>query len=214
MYIPPPFASQDAAIAARLMREHPLASLVTVGDDGLPVVTHLPLHVQQGGAGHFTLWGHVARANPQWRQLAVRPRATVTFMGPHAYMSPSVYPDLTRVPTWSYLAVHSEVTARLIDHDDADAKDRLLKCLIGEHEPTYAQQWRDLSPEFQRKMLAGIVGFELKVDRWQCALKLNQHRPEAHAAMHAQYAAGTPNERALADWMGVLGLVSLPEPKE
>jgi transcriptional regulator len=46
MYQPPQFKSTDRAIAARLMREHPLASLISVDDAGLPYVTHLPLHLE------------------------------------------------------------------------------------------------------------------------------------------------------------------------
>jgi transcriptional regulator len=209
MYNPPQFASQDSRIAARLMREHPFASLITLDDEGQSFVTHLPLHlVEEGGA--FTLLGHVARANPAWRHLSARPRATVTFLGPNAYMSPGVYPDLARVPTWNYLAVHCSVTARPLAHDDVAGKDRLLKALIGDHEPAYAQQWRDLDADFQHKMMAGIEAFELAVGNWQCKLKLNQHRQEAHAAMYAAYAAGSPEQRALAGWMQTLGLI----PKE
>ena len=206
MYLPPQFASQDPQLAARLMREHPFASLITLDDEGQPFVTHLPLHLVEQGDG-FTLLGHVARPNPQWRHLQARPRATATFLGPHAYMSPRVYPDLARVPTWNYLAVHCQVSARLLDHDDMAGKDDLLKALIGDHEPAYAAQWRALDPELQRKLLAGIVAFELRVESWQCKLKLNQHRKESHAAMHQIYAAGTPDERALAAWMQTLDLV-------
>jgi transcriptional regulator len=96
------------------------------------------------------------------------------------------------------------VEATLIE--DAAAKDVLLKKLIGDHEPAYAQQWRDLGEEFQLKMLAGIVGFELRVTALQCKVKLNQHRRESHAAMHAVYSAGTPDEQALARWMDRLGM--------
>ena len=203
MYLPPYFASRQPAHAARLMREHPFASLITTDDEGLPFVTHLPLHLQEQGAdtGDFVLLGHVARPNPQWRHLQARPRAVVTFLGPHAYMSPSVYPDLARVPTWNYLAVHATVNARLLDADDAAGKDALLKSLIGDHEPAYAAQWRAMDPALAGKLLQGIAAFELTVTDWQCKLKLNQHRKEAHAAMHAQYAAGTPDEQALAAWM-------------
>jgi transcriptional regulator len=56
-------------------------------------------------------------------------------------------------------------------------------------------------------MLAGIVGFELRVTDLQCKIKLNQHRPEAHAKQHAAYAAGGEQERALAGWMERLGMV-------
>lgn len=206
MYLPSQFATQDQRLAARVMREHPLASLITTDDAGLPYVSHLPLHLQHEDTG-FRLLGHMARPNVQWRHLQQRARALVTFMGPHAYMSPSVYPDRARVPSWNYVAVHCSVTARLLDHDDVHAKDALLKCLIGDHEPAYAAQWRDMEGELARKLLAGIVAFELQVDHWQCKIKLNQHRPESHAALHAAYLGGGAQQQALADWMVRLGLV-------
>jgi transcriptional regulator len=154
----------------------------------------------------LVLLGHVAKPNPHWRYLQARPQALVTFLGPHAYMSPKVYPDLARVPTWNYLAVHCTVLATLIE--DEVAKDQLLKKLIGDHEPSYAEQWRALGSDYARKMLAGIVAFELHVTTLQCKLKLNQHRPEAREAMRAIYAAGSENERGLAQWMDRLGQAS------
>ena len=62
--------------------------------------------------------------------------------------------------------------------------------------------------DFQHKMMAGIVAFELEVTHWQCKLKLNQHRPESHQALHNVYASGNEDQRALASWMQRLGLVS------
>jgi transcriptional regulator len=203
MYLPPQFKSDDRAHALALMRAQPFASLISTDDQGLPYVTHLPLHAQEAGE-QLVLLGHVAKPNPHWRYLQARPQAVVTFLGPHAYMSPKVYPDLARVPTWNYLAVHCTVQASLVE--DEQAKDRLLKQLIGDHEPPYAEQWRGLGPDYAHKMLAGIVAFELRVTQLQCKLKLNQHRPEAHAAMKAAYARGTESERALAGWMDKLGL--------
>lgn len=213
MYMPPQFDSQDRAIAAQLMREHPFAHLITVDDEGQPFGTHLPLVLDdRGEAGGFALLGHCAKPNPAWRHLQARPRAMVSFLGPHAYLSPSVYPDLARVPTWNYLAVHCKVAARLIE--TPPEKDALLKRLIGDHEPAYAQQWRDLGEEFQLKMLNGIVGFELEVMTFQCKLKLNQHRRESHAAMYAQYSAGSHDEQALAAWMHRLGMATEATPAE
>lgn len=205
MYLPPQFKSEDRAHALTLMREHPLASLISTDDDGLPFVTHLPLHVQAQDDSMLLL-GHVAKPNPHWRYLLARPQAVVSFLGPHAYMSPKVYPDLARVPTWSYLAVHCTVQATVLE--DAAAKDALLKKLIADHEPAYAAQWRGLGEDYAHRMLAGIVAFELKVTQLQCKLKLNQHRPESHAAMSAAYGAGNDNEQALARWMKRLGLTT------
>lgn len=204
MYLPAQFSAKDQAHARRLMREYPLASLISVDEDGLPFVTPLPLHLHEEG-GDMLLLGHCAKPNPHWRYLQARPQAVVSFMGPQAYMSPRVYPDLTRVPTWTYLMVQCVVQARLVD--TFENKDRLLKHLIQDHDPAYAAQWRGLDEDFQHKMMSGIQAFELKVTQLQCKLKLNQHRPESHVAMHATYAGGNDNERALADWMERLGMV-------
>ena len=215
MYLPPQFKAKDPAHVWELVRNYPFASLISNDDDGLPYVTHLPLHLEWQGTsgaasggdnpqGETVLLGHVAKPNPHWRYLQARSTAVVTFMGPHAYMSPRVYPDLVRVPTWNYLAVHCTVQATLVD--EPLAKDRLLKKLIGDHDPAYAPQWIGLGADYQHKMLAGIVAFELRVSAVQAKLKLNQHRPEAHLQMRAGYAAGNDDERALGQWMDTLGL--------
>ncbi|MEY4712684.1 MAG: hypothetical protein RIS88_2134 [Pseudomonadota bacterium] len=200
MYLPKHFRVTDTALAQTLIREQPLASLVTTDGAGLPFVTHLPLRLdrlEEGGTLH--LLGHLARANPQWQHLQARPRAVVTFLGPQAYLSPKVYPDLQRVPTWNYVALHATVQATLVHA--GDDKDRLLKCLIADHEPAYADQWRSLAESYTTAMLAGIVGLELAATEWQCAVKVNQHRPEARVALRAAYLAGNEQERALAAWM-------------
>ena len=216
MYLPPQFNAKERSHALQVMRAYPFASLISCDDEGFPYVTHLPLHLEVGpetaasgtdkvtAEGPIKLLGHVAKPNPHWKFLRDRNTALVSFLGPHGYLSPKVYPDLSRVPTWNYLTVQCRVKATLIE--DPAAKDRLLKKLIGDHEPPYADQWRSLGEAFAHKMLAGIVAFELDVTQLDCKLKLNQHRPEAHAAMRAAYAAGNDDQRALGEWMDRLGL--------
>ena len=207
MYLPPHFNATDPAHARELIRTYPFASLISNDDDGLPYVTPLPLHLLEEGSGEkreMLLLGHCAKPNPHWRYLQARPKAVVTFMGPHAYMTPRVYPDLARVPTWNYVTVHCTVEARLVE--GFDDKDRLLKHLIHDHDPAYAAQWRGLGEDCQHKMMGGIVAFELRVIDLQCKIKINQHRPEAREAMHQAYSAGNDNERALAVWMDRLAM--------
>ena len=214
MYLPSQFDSKDAALAQELMQSHPLATLITTDDDGFPAASHLPLNLkfdEQPGR----LFGHCARANPQWQHLQARPQALVSFMGPQTYMTPRVYPDLARVPTWLYLAVQCKVEARVID--EPTPKDRVLKKLINDHDPAYVAQWIGLGEDYQHKMLKGIVAFELTITSLQCAVKVNQHRPEAHAQMHALFKDGSVNERMIARWMERLGLLAklkLTESKE
>lgn len=203
MYLPPHFKADSPEIAAELMRSHAFASLISLDDAGAPYITHLPLHLERR-SDSWILLGHVAKGNPHGGFLLARPDASVSFLGPHAYMSPRVYPDLTRVPTWNYLAVDCKVRATILVEEDA--KERVLKQLIADHDPPYDAQWQDLPEDYKRRMLGGIVAFELTVLDLQCKLKLNQHRPEAHAAMRAAYVAGNESEQALARWMDRLGL--------
>ena len=202
MYLPKQFNHPEHA--STIIRAHPLASLVTTDDSGFPFMTHLPLKLEEQGGQPVRLLGHCARGNPLWGHLQKRPLALASFMGPQAYLSPKVYPDLQRVPTWLYLAVQVKVEARLLGGEEA--KDSLLKQLIGDHEPPYAEQWRGLPEDYTGKMLNAIVAFELRIVDLQCAVKLNQHRPEAHAAMHAAYSTGHAQEQAIAAWMKKLGM--------
>lgn len=203
MYLPKQFDKPEHACA--IMRAHPFASLITTDEVGFPFVTHLPLKLLEEGGQAVRLLGHCARANPLAAYLVQRPAALASFMGPQAYMSPKVYADTQRVPTWSYLAVQARVQARLLEGEEA--KDALLKQLIADHEPAYEAQWRSLPEDYTVKMLGAIQAFELNIVGLQCAVKINQHRPEAHAAMHAAYAQGGEQEQALATWMKKLGLV-------
>jgi transcriptional regulator len=202
MYIPAQFNSNDLADAALIMRAHSFATLICNDDAGLPFVTHLPLHLElreREGRPLPVLLGHVARNNPHWQFLRDRRTALVSFLGPHAYMSPSVYPDAKRVPTWNYLAVHCRVRTRLLA--EGEELSRMLVKLIEDNEPGYLAQWRTLGDEFHSRMMAGIVGFELEVTELQCKLKLNQHRPESYAALRRSYTGGSEAQRELLEWM-------------
>lgn len=102
----------------RLIRERPLATLVTPSDEGL-TADHLPLHLSSDPGDLGTLRGHIARNNPLWRGTAHEITALAVFTGPDSYISPSWYPTKREhgkaVPTWNYLAVHASGTLRFID---------------------------------------------------------------------------------------------------
>ncbi len=204
MYLPNHFSSKDVSTARKVVEQHPLASLISLDDEGFPFVSHIPIHWDESGADpaqtdHFCLLGHLANGNPHVKHLAARAEVLVTFLGPNAYLSPSVYPDKQRVPTCNYVALHCKAELEVIT--DPTAKDALLKRLIADHEPAYAQQWRDLPESYTSKMLSAITGYRLNVKSWQLKLKLNQHRPEAQATTLAQYQGGGPREQELARWM-------------
>ena len=109
MYVPEAFALKERAAVHRVLRELNFAVLVSSGDGGL-TATHLPFLLDPETGAKGTLLGHMARANPQWRDLghcrADGRDVLVVFAGPHGYVSPNWYGDDPAVPTWNYQAVH------------------------------------------------------------------------------------------------------------
>ncbi|WP_457424914.1 FMN-binding negative transcriptional regulator [Roseateles sp. P5_E7] len=204
MYLPKHFASSDLAHALHLIAEHPLALLIGPDAAGESFGSHLPLIAEATGDG-FTLEGHMARANPHWAWLSQQQRLLAVFTGPGAYVSPSHYDSLQNVPTWNYAALHAYGEIELID--GAAAKDALLKRLIGRFEPEYAEQWRGLKEDYQHKLLGAIVGFRIRVTRWELKLKLSQNRAavERQRIREALAASERAEDRATAQWMARLG---------
>ena len=64
MYIPKANEETRVPVMHEFMRAQPLASLVSLGVNGL-VATHLPLLLESDGTEFGVLRGHIARANPQ-----------------------------------------------------------------------------------------------------------------------------------------------------
>jgi transcriptional regulator len=202
MYLPKHFASDDLALAVRLVDERPLALLLGPDAQGESFGTHVPLVVVPGET--LVLEGHMARANPHWGWLAQQRRLLAVFGGPSAYVSPRHYDAVTNVPTWNYAALHAYGDIELIDAPQD--KDTLLKRLIQRFEPEYAAQWRGLPPDYQHKLLGAIVGFRIRVTRWELKLKLSQNRAAGERArIHdALAASGSAEDRATAAWMARL----------
>ena len=202
MYIPKHFESPSREFTLEAMRRYNFATIFSSSLDAEPIASHVPVVVED--AAPIQIHFHFARANPHVKVLRETKYAMVAFMGPHAYMSPTVYPDLKRVPTWNYVAVHAY--GEVVELEGNEAKDSLLKSLIALHEPPYAEQWRGLDLDYQNTMLNAIAAFRLNVTRLDAKFKFNQHRKESHASMKTQYAAGNDNERELAQWMERFGL--------
>ena len=206
MYTPAHFDSQNVALAHQVIGEHPLALLVGPAADGQSFGSHLPLGViDKDGPDAWSLEGHMARANPHWAWLHAQSSVLAVFSGPSAYISPTHYDTLSAVPTWNYIAVHVYGSLSLIDGHAA--KDDLLKRLIAQHEPGYAAQWRGLPVDVQNKLLGAIVGFRIRVTRWEGKFKLSQNRPAAdRTRIQTAFADGSADEQALVRWMGQMGL--------
>jgi transcriptional regulator len=175
MYIPQAFGEDDLAMLHGLMQAYSFATLVTQ-HDGAPFASHLPLMLRPDAGPYGTLLGHMARANPQWRDFDSRHEALVIFQGPHAYISPSWYAVQPSVPTWNYAVVHAYGVPQLMD--DTAALYELLQALVQTYEAPSASPWAFEVPEdYLHNMLQGIVGFAMQITRLEGKYKLSQNRP-------------------------------------
>lgn len=197
-YKPPHFLVEDEGTLLALMREHPLATVLSVAG-GEPVFSHLPLEVEQGNE-RLRLLGHVARANPHWKLWSDGAAVTAIFRGPDAYVSPQWYSTREAVPTWNYVVVHAH-GGITVTHD-SDDKERILKALIDRHDPAYHAQWDELSREYREQMKRGIVGVTIAVARLEGKFKLSQNRTagDRRRVLEGLDDACTP-ARSVAEWM-------------
>lgn len=183
MYCPDHFRESRTDELYRLIREHPLGSLVRQGPQGLDA-DHLPFELNPDDGERGTLIAHVARANPLWQQAKDGDEALVIFRGANAYISPNWYPskhELHRqVPTWNYQAVH--VHGKLAIRDD----ERFVRGVVArltranEARTGSARPWRmtDSPKEYIDRMLKAIVGIEIVITRIEGKWKLSQNREE------------------------------------
>lgn len=189
MHPNPVFRRNDRALLETLIDEIGFGMVFATTPDG-PRVAHVPLVSTGDGAVQF----HLARGNALTRHIAGMTVLAV-INGPDGYVSPRWYADQGQVPTWNYVALELEGRVRRMDGDG----------LLGHLEALAAREearldgtpWTmDQAPaDHVRKLMAGIVGFELEVLAWRETLKLSQNKP---AEERERVAAGLEGQGASA----------------
>jgi transcriptional regulator len=181
VYTPPAFRDEDRASINAMIEAAGLATLVTMTGEGL-IATPLPLLLARDEGPSGTLYGHVARANPQWR-LPATGEALAIFAGPDAYVSPGWYATKAEhgrvVPTWNYAAVHAYGVAEFFE--DPVRLRAVVAQLTDRHEAGRTAPWSvDDAPEaFVQSQLKGIVGVRIPIARLEGKRKFSQNRSAA-----------------------------------
>lgn len=188
MHPNPLFRHDDRALLETLLDEIGFGMVFLTTPDG-PRVAHTPLLSTGDGAVQF----HLSRGNALTRWLDGA-TALVTINGPDGYVSPRWYSDRATVPTWNYVTLELEGRVRRMDQDGLDA---LLYDFIKKHETRLGgEQWSgsETPPDMWRKLLGGIVGFELEIQAWRPTLKLSQNKSAEDRARIAEglEQAGSP----------------------
>ena len=183
MYLPKYFEESRSEVLHAMMSARPLATLVTLCGADL-VANHIPVETLADPAPHGMLRGHIARANPLWREYRDGSPALAIFQGPQTYISPSFYPSKKQtgevVPTWDYAVVHAHGSLRFVQ--DAAWLHALVVRLTDAHEASRQAPWEvaDAPAPYIEKMLSQIVGFEFSILRLTGKWKLSQNHPTAN----------------------------------
>ncbi|MCC6948262.1 MAG: FMN-binding negative transcriptional regulator [Bradyrhizobiaceae bacterium] len=207
MYQPPLFREDRIEVQHELIRAHPLGLLVSAGPGGL-MANPLPFFLDAAASGHGTLRCHMARANPQWRELAAVDECLIVFQGPQDYVTPSWYATKQEtgkvVPTWNYATVHAWGRPRVID--DAGWLRKNVDELTRAREHARPVPWNvdDAPPDYVAAQLRAIVGVEIPIARIEGKWKVSQNRPEADragvvAGLRGQGPDSEPMARLVAD---------------
>lgn len=178
MYVPPAFREDDLPALHDTMDATRLSNLVTATAEGL-IATPLPLFLIREEGAYGTLYGHLARPNPQWKLPAIGD-AMVLFMGPDAYVTPSWYASKREhgkvVPTWNYVTVHAYGPVEFFE--DTERLHAVVTRLTDLHEQPRAEPWAvaDAPEAFTSAQLRGIVGLRLPINRIEGKRKMSQNR--------------------------------------
>lgn len=184
MYTPPAFRDHDRESLLTTMRAARLANLITATADG-PIVTPLPLFIAEDEGERGVIYGHLAKANSQWRVPPLGEGLAV-FMGPDAYVTPAWYATKAEtgkvVPTWNYVAVHAHGPVEFFE--DPERLLGVVTRLTNLYEEPRAPAWEvgEAPPDFIAAQLRGIIGIRMPLTRIEGKRKMSQNRNEADRA--------------------------------
>jgi transcriptional regulator len=185
MYQPPHFREDRLEVQHALIRAQSLGLLITAGPGGLQA-NPVPFLIDADGSERGTLRAHLARANPQWHELAAVAECLVVFQGSQTYISPSLYPTKHEhgkvVPTWNYITVHAWGRPQVID--DVAWLRRQVDDLTSHKEGSRPAPWSvsDAPEPYVAAQLKGIVGIEIPIARIEGKWKVSQNRPASDQA--------------------------------
>lgn len=186
MYLPSHFEETRRGALAELIASRPLGTLVTQDRGGALQADPIPFVLDLDPAPHGTLRGHVARANPLWRETRADVDALVVFHGAQGYVSPGWYPSKAEhgkaVPTWNYIVVQGRGRLRAID--DREWLRAFVTRLTERHEARQAKPWHvsDAPADYLEAMLGAIVGIEIELASLVGKWKVSQNRSAADQA--------------------------------
>ena len=176
MYIPQQYKNENLEEVKEFIISNSFGILIN-HQNGKLWATHIPLELDKDISGNDILYGHIAKANPQWKYFVENEEVLCIFNGPHSYVSSSWYTE-EEVPTWNYIAVHIYGKLKI-------QGEKALMASLHKLVDKYEQQsdnpvsLNNMSRNTLRQV-KGVIGFEIEISDVQAAYKLSQGRLQDH----------------------------------
>ena len=181
MYLPEYFLEKDINEIKRIIKEFPLATLITSSANGLEA-NHLPFLVDFKNNALQNLLGHIAIGNPIYQNIKDNEEVLVVYKAEDSYISPNWYPTKKEnhkvVPTWNYQSVHLYGKIKFLKDIKSLLKivgklTKLYETQVGESDPWTIKQ---APKDFMNEKLSNIIGIQIKITKTLAKSKLNQNR--------------------------------------
>jgi transcriptional regulator len=186
-----------------LIRERVFGLLISNGAEGI-VANSVPFVLDPSASRLGALKVHIARANPQWRDLQDSPNVLVVFQGHDHYITPSWYVTKREtgkvVPTWNYTMVQAKGRAKVMDDAWlAQQIQELTHALESRREKPWAVV--DAPADFIAMQRRAIVGIEIEIVDIRGKWKASQNRSAAdrEGVVSGLEALGDEDALAMAD---------------
>ena len=184
MYEPPLHRNEDLPALQALIRDRVFGLLISNSAEGL-VANSVPFVLDAVASRLGTLKVHLARANPQWRDLEASSDALIVFQGHDHYITPSWYETKREtgkvVPTWNYTMVQAKGRAKVMDDTWLGQQiEELTRALEQRREQPWAVG--DAPADFIALQRRAIVGIEIEVLDIRGKWKTSQNRNAADRA--------------------------------
>ncbi|MCW6171215.1 MAG: FMN-binding negative transcriptional regulator [Thermoplasmatales archaeon] len=197
MYNPKSFKVTDREKIVEFVRKNSLGLLISYSDEEF-YTSHIPFLVNNECT---ILTGHLAKANPQWRNLDKK-KALIIFQSINHYISPTWYNEKGAVPTWNYISIRVSGNAKIISDESKIMK--IVDDLSDFFEPMYGGKWKaDWEDKQTSDMLKSIVGLQIEVMEVEGKWKLSQNHQTANkeALIRSLLNLGDHSAKEMADEM-------------
>ena len=173
MYDLPYYKEKNDKVIKQFMDEHPFAFLAGCDAENKPVVTQVPVFIEQEN-GRQILRGHIMKNTDHHKAFLHNPNVLAVFSGDHTYVSATWYSNPHTASTWNYMSVHAKGIIRFLD--DQALAGVLIKTSL--HFENYNKQsataFDNLPEEYKQKVMHAIVAFEIEITELNNVFKLSQ----------------------------------------